>query len=318
MKRKTPPWPIVGAVLLGFIGIIFLWHWKASQDQAAAAAQAKLQAEIDQLTKDRNAPAPPPPPPANTRNVLYATQPVDPGVKISSAFFEKKATPVDILPDAFTDQSDIVGFYAIRRIEKGDPLTPRNIGKSLSYLSQRISPGMRSISLPVFNAQYNDTGGFVVDGDRVDLLWTSKSADGGLRLQTQVLLQNLPVLYVPGSPIKTDKTDGINPNPPPGEPISVTFEVTPEQAQALVYMQSAKNGEFSMVLKYRGDHSEIKIKPFAGGDYNSLDSLKRIQTMSDRSEVRVRDLAQKIIDAEKAQGTPGNPNETPNPTPPSP
>ncbi len=41
-------------------------------------------------------------------------------------------------------------------------------------MSQRISPGMRALSLPDLQcANVNDTGGFVVDGDRVDLLYTT-------------------------------------------------------------------------------------------------------------------------------------------------
>ncbi len=195
--------------------------------------------------------------------MLYATQPVEPGVRISSAFYEKKQTPKDILPDAFTDSSDVVGWFAIRKIEKGDPLTPRNIGRSLPYMSQRISTGMRAISLPVFNSEVNSTGGFIVDGDRVDLLYTVGTIDDKYKVNTQTVMQNLSVLYVPGPQIKTEKTDGINPIPPPGDPIAVTFEVTPEQAQALVFMSTVKNARFTMILRARKDDSEIKIKPFA-------------------------------------------------------
>ena len=250
----------------------------------------------------------------NMRNVLYATQPVEGGVRISSDFFEKKLTPVDILPDAYTDQSDIVGFYAIRKIEKGDPLTPRNIGKSLPYMSQRISPGMRAVALPVFNAEDNSTGGFVVDGDRVDLLYTVLQGD--LKISTQMVMQNLQVLYVPGPQVRTEKTDAITPAPPPGDPISVTFEVTPEQAQALVYLAGAKNGQFNMILRAKSDKSEIKIKPFNGEDY--ADDLAKVQRTTDKSILRVQELAAKIEAEEKTQGSQGNTNETPTPTPPSP
>ena len=313
MKKKSPPYAIIGAVLLGIICLVALYQWKKGQDQALAAHLAPQEALKAQLEAANNKPASATAP-VNMRNVLYATQPVDAGVKISSAFFEKKATPVDILPDAFTDQSDIVGFYAIRKIEKGDPLTPRNIGKSLPYLSQRISPGMRAVSLPVFNAEENNTGGFVVDGDRVDLLYTSMVHD--IQIATQVVMQNLNVLYVPGPQIKTDKTDGIVPAPPPGDPISVTFEVTPEQAQALVYLSGAKNGHFSMILRARKDTTEPRIKPFDGIDY--VANLSKVQHMTDKSIQRVQELAAKIEAAEKTQGSQGNTNETPTPTPPSP
>ena len=272
-----------------------------------------MQAKIDAI----NAAKPPPSEekPVNMRNVLYATQPVEPGTKISPAFFEKKLTPNEILPDAYTADSDIVGFYAIRKIEKGDPLTPRNIGKSLPYMSQRITPGMRAVNLLIFNAEDNNTGGFAVDGDKVDLLYTMSPLDNRFIIKTQLVMQNVNVLYVPGSPVKTDKTDGINPGPPPGDAISITFEVTPEQAQALIFMSQVKNAKFSMILRSRKDKEEIKIKPFKAEDYYG--NFQKVQRTTDKSIARVEELAAKIEAAEKTQGQ-GTTNETPNPTPPSP
>ena len=223
MKKKSPPYAIIGAVLLGIIAVVAFVQWKKVQDKAAAdaiaAEDAKRQQEIDDLKAKQQVVVTPTD--TNMRNVFYATQPVEAGAKISSAFFEKKLTPNSILPDAYTDQSDIVGFYAIRNIEKGDPLTPRNIGKSLPYMSQRISPGMRAVSLPIFNAAANDTGGFAVDGDKVDLLFTTTNLDGSQRLKTELVMQNLSVLYVPGPKIESEKVEGIVPAPPPGDAISV-------------------------------------------------------------------------------------------------
>ena len=299
------------------------------QDAATAAAIAKAQADLKaaQDALAAQSAAPPPPPPANTRMVFYATQPVEAGAKISSAFYEKKATPVDILPDAFTDKDDIVGFYAVRTIEKGDPLTPRNIGKSLPQMSTRISPGMRAVSLKIFNAQANYTGGFAVDGDMVDLLFTS-TVDNYL-VKTELILQNLKILYIPGPKIESEQVNGIVPAPPPGDSISVTFEVTPEQAQALLFLSCVKEedphgggGHFSMILRAKSDKSQIKIKSFDAADY--VGNFKKIQTLTNKSDLRVQALAAQIaaqVAAEqKAQSaaSQGTTNETPNPTPPTP
>jgi Flp pilus assembly protein CpaB len=321
VKKKSPPYAIIGAAVLGILAIFIFVKWKQSQDSATAAAvakaQADMQAQIDAL-KSQQAPTVVSTP-TNMRNVLYATSPVEAGQKISSTFYESKLTPTDILPDAYTDKSDVVGFYAIRNIEKGDPLTPRNIGKSLPYLTQRISPGMRAVALPIFNADANNTGGFVVDGDKVDLLFTTTNK--GFLIKTEMVMQNVPVLYVPGPKIESDQMNGVTPAPPPGGSISITFEVTPEQAQALVFMAQAKpdqGGKFSMILRSRRDKEEIKIKPFDGNDYYG--NLQKIQKTTDKSEQRVQELAAKIEAEEKnQQGSPGNTtNETPTPTPPSP
>jgi len=316
VKKKSPPWPFIIAGLLFIVGVFALVTYNKQQqkekDDAVAAAnaanaQALADAKAKQVTVQET--------PTNLRPVLFATQPVEAGQRISAAFFETKQTPKDILPDAYTAGPDIVGWFAIRKIEKGDPLTPRNIGKSLPYMSQRISPGMRAIALPVFGADVNATGGFVVDGDRVDLLYSVTSQDGSIKLNTQTVMQNVNVLFVPGPQIKTDKTDGVTPVATAGA-ISVTFEVTPEQAQALVFMSSVTNAHFSMILRARKDNSEIKIKPFAAADYDIL-NMAKVQRTVDKSATRVKELAAEIEAKEKADSAQGTTNET-NPTPPAP
>ena len=313
MKKKPNLLPFILAGLLFFVAVAALFHWQSVKNQEAQAAidaqkAADAQALADAQAKQINVTQTP----TNMRTVLYATQPVEPGNRISPAFYEKKLTPVDILPDAYTDQADITGWVAIRHIEKGDPLTPRNIGKTLPYLSQRIPPGMRAISLQVFNAgDVNDTGGFVVDGDRVDLLYTVASEDGSTKLNTQTVLQNLNVLYVPGPPTKTDETDGITPVPAPGGSIAVTFEVTPEEAEELIFMSGVKNGRFSMILRSRKDDSEVRIKAFNAEDYD-LNNLSKVQRTADKSIERVKALAAEIAAKEKeAQNETNTPPATP-------
>jgi Flp pilus assembly protein CpaB len=308
VKKKPNFIPFILAGLLFFVAVAALFHWQAVKNQQQADALAALQAADAQKIADAQAKQiTVAQTPTNMRNVLYATQPVEPGNRISPAFYEKKLTPVDILPDAYTDQTDITGWVAIRHVEKGDPLTPRNIGKTLPFLSERIPPGMRAISLPIFNADVNDTGGFVVDGDKVDLLYTVDSLDGGLRVNTQTILQNLNVLFVPGPPVTSDKIDGITPVPAPGGTIAITFEVTPEEAQELIFLSGVKNGRFAMILRSRKDDSEIKIRPFAAEDLD-LNNLSKVQRTADKSVERVKALAAEI--AAKEKEAQGNTNET--------
>jgi hypothetical protein len=134
-----------------------------------------------------------------------------------------------------------------------------------------------------------------------------------------MVMQNLEILYIPGPKIESDQINGVVPAPPPGDSISITFQVTPEQAQALIFMAQAKpdqGGKFSMILRAKSDKSEIKIKPFIGDDYYG--NLQKVQKLTDKSLVRVQELAAKIAAEEKTHGPQGTTNETPNPTPPSP
>jgi Flp pilus assembly protein CpaB len=310
VKKKSPPYAIIAAVVLGLVGI-YVYHLIQVKQDEDTAAKLKAQQDADnQKIQDLLNSHQTPPPAAGPamRNVLYATQPVEPGVLINPAFYEAKATPVDILPDAYTDKSDIIGQYAIRHIEKGDPLTPRNIGKNLPHMSMRITPGMRAIAIPIFTpTDVNDTGGFAVDGDRVDLLFTLWTAAGEQYLEnTQLVMQNLQVLYVPGPQVKTEKTDGVM---PVGTQL-ITFEVTPEQAEALLFMSHIKNGQFSMVLRALSDDTEVKIKPFStDGDFHSIQTK-----VVDKSMARVKELTAEIEQKVKDESQ-GTTNETPPPTP---
>jgi Flp pilus assembly protein CpaB len=148
----------------------------------------------------------------------------------------------------------------------------------------------------------------------VDLLYSVNTPDNSVQVNTQTILQNLSVLYVPGPPTKTEKTDGITPAPPPGDAIAVTFEVTPEEAQELIFLSSAKNGRFSMILRSRKDNSEIKIKPFNAEDYD-VTNLSKVQKTADKSIERVRALAAEIAAKEKQDQVNTNETNTPPSTP---
>jgi len=311
VKKKSPPYAIIGAAVLGIVAVfIYLQHEKAVQAQAQAAidqANRDKQKAIDDANARKPVPTVVDTTATNMRKVYYATQPIDPGVRISPSFFELKLTPNDVLPDAYSEgpNVDLVGMFATRNIEKGDAFTPRNVGKELPFMEGRISPGMRAVAIPIFNADQNSTGGFVVDGDRVDLLMTRfANHDPSVQYDTQLVLQNLKVLYVPGPPIKTEQTNGVNPVGSAG-PISITFEVTPEQAAALVSLaQAGKDVRFNMILRSRRDNTEVAIKPFVGGDY--YNSPKKLQKLADKSADRVKDLKAQIEAEEKKQQGEGN------------
>ena len=320
MKKKSPPYAILVAAVIGIIGIFLLFKWKQNMDANNAAAlkaqQDQLQAEIDDLKTKQAQPVVQTD--TNMRKVYYATQPIEAGAKISPAFYEEKLTPNDVIPEAYSDGTDLVGFYAIRPIEKGDPLTPHNVGKTLPYLAERIPAGMRAMAVPIFNGgDANLTGGFAVDGDWVDLLFSpqvtdaDQAGDSGI-VNTQTVLQNVQVLFIPQQQSRSDTTVGILPS----QPTSITFMVTPEEAQTLVFLEQLK-GKFSMILRGRNDRAVTKLKPYT---LQTFDDLRKVQRQTDKSYDRVAQL-QKAIEAEEQKekaASPGSTNETTPPTPPSP
>jgi pilus assembly protein CpaB len=87
------------------------------------------------------------------------------------------------------------GAIVKEAILTGEPLTPRKVvrGGEGGYMSIVLSPGMRAVSIPVTSE--TGAGGFILPGDRVDIL-QSRAQEGGKGYLTAVLMQNVRVLAI--------------------------------------------------------------------------------------------------------------------------
>lgn len=87
------------------------------------------------------------------------------------------------------------GAIVKEAILTGEPLTPRKVvrGGEGGYMAVVLSPGMRAVSIPVTSE--TGAGGFILPGDRVDIL-QSRAQDGGKGYLTAVLMQNVKVLAI--------------------------------------------------------------------------------------------------------------------------
>jgi pilus assembly protein CpaB len=87
------------------------------------------------------------------------------------------------------------GAIVKETILAGEPLTPRKVvrGGEGGYMAVVLSPGMRAVSIPVTSE--TGVGGFILPGDRVDIL-QSRSQEAGRGYLTDVLMQNVKVLAI--------------------------------------------------------------------------------------------------------------------------
>jgi pilus assembly protein CpaB len=114
-------------------------------------------------------------------------------------------------------------------------------GNSKSNLSGALTPGMRAIS--VRSSDVAGVGGFVLPGDRVDVMLTRTTGGEHPVTVTQVLAENALVLGVDQSnEIETDKAVVAK---------TITLEVTPDQAQTLTLAQAV--GTVSLSLRQIAD-----------------------------------------------------------------
>ena len=216
------------AIFLGIIAVIFVRGYVGSARKAAEAATAA------------SAPTP----------VVVASMPIARGQILQPLQLKVTQYPSNSIPaGSFQTIAQLTGpaanaRLALRALTPNEPILADKItapGGKLT-LSVALAPGMRAVSL-----RSNDiagVGGFVLPGDRVDILLT-RSVGGGEQANavTQVLAENILVMGV-------DQSD----NDEADKPVvakAITVEVTPEQAQTISLAQTV--GAVSLSLRHVAD-----------------------------------------------------------------
>ena len=177
---------------------------------------------------------------ANSRLVVVAAFDIEYGVKIEANMIKQVPWPVAALPEGvISAPADAIGKVAKVTIGKGEPVTRRRAVESLggSSLASLIEPGKRAMTVRV-----NDVigvAGFLLPGNRVDVLGTPKSRGSDAEPETTTLVQNLKVLAV-DQQARAKQDDPIIVR-------AVTVEVTPLEAEIIV--QATNAGAVQLVLR---------------------------------------------------------------------
>ena len=228
------------ALLLAGASVFLARNWVQSQVQPVAAVQDQQQVE--------------------TTQVVVAASQLHYGNKVRREHLRVVDWPTAAVPEgSFKAVDEIIGKekrgedgnvikaedrVVLRTIEINEPILKSKITGfgGRASLSTLISPGMRATTIRVNDV--NGVAGFVLPGDRVDILLTrdpkSSSRRRGGNLQTDILLQNMRVLG-----IDQDANEDRN---KPAVVKAVTLEVTTTQAQKLTLAQ--KLGSLSLALRH--------------------------------------------------------------------
>jgi pilus assembly protein CpaB len=202
--------------------------------------------------------------PAGLVPVAVTAQPLDRGVVLQPGFVKLVNFPADAAPaNSFHSIADLTGSkdqqrLVLRAMVANEPILASNIsgpGGKLN-LSGTIGTGLRAVSLR--SSDVTGVGGFVLPGDRVDVLLT-RAAGGGNDANntlTQVLAENVRVLGVDQS--ANDQADK------PVVSKAITVEVTPEQAQSISLGQTV--GTVSLTLRHVADDAPLVRKSMAVSD----------------------------------------------------
>ncbi|MFZ0267457.1 Flp pilus assembly protein CpaB [Caulobacter sp.] len=185
--------------------------------------------------------------PADTLNAAYITngaaepEPTKTAAKAARAVGDAAEGMIG----GVSPEKAVEGAIVRDPILAGEPITARKIvrGGEGGYLSVVLGPGQRAIAVPVTSE--TAVGGFVLPGDRVDVIQTREGQvgvgeSGGKQVVADTIVRNVRVLALDQSTTAEKDAKTIVAS-------TVTLEVSPAEAEALTRAKSA--GPVTLTLR---------------------------------------------------------------------
>jgi pilus assembly protein CpaB len=212
--------------------------------------------------------------------IVVAAAPLARGAVLQPDVLKLVNYPQDAAPvEAFHTVADVIGSdnnqrVALRAMVVNEPILSGNVSGAGGRLGMSgvVAPGMRAVSL-----RTNDVagvGGFVLPGDRVDILLTRTTGTEQSSSVTQILAENVRVLAI-------DQSDNVEADKPVVAKV-VTVEVTPDQAQTVSLAQTV--GQVTLTLRHVADDAPLTRKTTTVSD---LGGVARRASGRSGSSVRV-------------------------------
>lgn len=226
---------------------------------------------------------------SNTTMVVVASQQLGFGKSIRSEDLRLVKWPGDAVPEgSFSTIEEVVGEQenrvVLRALEVNEPVLKSKIsgfgGKA--SLAAVLSPEMRAVTIRVNDVA--GVAGFVLPGDRVDVLLTRDRTGGSggtnaNNLITDVLLQNVKVLGI--------DQDANQNKEAPSVAKAVTVEVSPEQAQKLAL--ASQLGSLTLMLRNVTDAQAETVKTVSTSDLSvgEVNEPAQVSAKPEKKAVRV-------------------------------
>ena len=206
--------------------------------------------------------------------VVVARHPMEFGTELTPEVLREAPWPNEARPEgAFTTVKELLGNerrVALRSIAPNEPVLKDKISGygGRAALSQIIDEGMRAVTIRVNDV--SGAGGFVLPGDRVDVLHTATPSNKRLETVTNILLQDIRVLAI--DQIANESQEGAV------VAKAATVEVIPFDAQKIAL--AAKVGELSLSLRNSSASAEEdnKTKTARYRDLNPAQPVRPVAT----------------------------------------
>jgi pilus assembly protein CpaB len=231
------------AVVFGVLAVFIAQVWLNNQ--------ANMQAKNFETNKK----------PVAMQTVVVAKQSLRFGTELTAALLKEVPWPAEAMPSgAFSKIADVLHGgrrVVLTAIEPNEPVLPLKITGpgQRATLSALVRKGMKAVTIRVNDVE--GVGGFVLPGDRVDVVLTRQIDKGSAT--TEVVLQNIRVLAV--DQIADERAAKAT------VAKSVTLEVSTVEAQKVWLASSV--GNLSLLLRKAGESAEAKTRKVTLNDLSS-------------------------------------------------
>ena len=221
------------AALFGLLAVFIAQTWLNNQAERMKTREAKPQ----QVT---------------TQTIVVASRPLRFGMELQKAYLREIAWPESALPAGAFAKIDAAlsggKRVVLAPIEINEPVLAVKVTGpgQRATLSALVQPGMKAVTIRVNDVE--GVGGFVLPGDRVDVVMTRQLDKGSA--SNEVVLQNARVLAIDQlADTRSDK---------PAIAKAVTLEVDTRDAQKV--WLAASVGNLSLLLRKAGEVAEEKTR----------------------------------------------------------
>ena len=194
--------------------------------------------------------------------VVVAVNTIPAHTRITAEMLSAKSIPSDAIhPEAIISLNDAVGGISRTEIIKDEQVLASRVftDDRRATLSYRVPEGMRAISIPV--GEVTGVSGYISPGDSIDILITFEDEEVNESLTTYTYFQNLKVLAAgPGTRERDTEEQGVV--------NTLTLLVTPEQAEAMVYINI--NTSLYLTLRSPLDNEVIDLDSYNFEDFETF------------------------------------------------
>lgn len=188
-----------------------------------------------------------------TMDVLVASGDIASGSVLSPENVRWEPWPQPNLNEAFITRdkraeavSELSGSFVNTPFVAGEPIREaRLMATNVNLLSNKLAPGKRAVAVKI--TAESTAGGFILPGDRVDVIRTSTidGGDGGQsRNESQIIIANVRVLAIDQTAVQSAEGTVLGK--------TATLELAPKEAEQIVAAEAS--GMLSLALRAVADH----------------------------------------------------------------